>query len=196
MASLAAAKGALRRQVKAAVAAAGPEERASQSRRLVELCVAHPAYGAARRLALFVSLPDEPDTTELLRHALAAGKTCFIPRYDPGSRDMAMVRLSGWQQYLGLPVTAWGVRQPGDDAPAEAGPLDLVVVPGLAFTRAGDRLGRGKGYYDTYLAAQRTAHPSSPQTTLALALREQLVPTIPTDVTDVRIQHVLCADDA
>jgi len=162
---------------------------------LTKMLLGHPSYVEARRVALFVSLPDEIDTTEILRHAFDAGKTCFIPRYEPSSRHMDMVALTGWAQYDSLPVTAWGVRQPPEGAAAEEGTLDLVLVPGMAFTAQGDRLGRGKGYYDTYLSAQRTAHPLSPPATLALAFRQQLLPSIPTDATDFRIQHVLCAEE-
>lgn len=65
-----------------------------------------------------------------------------------------------------------------------------MLMPGLGFDRAGRRLGRGKGFYDTYL--QRCSrHPRGKPYTLALAFREQLCEEIPVDANDVLIDEVL-----
>ena len=65
--------------------------------------------------------------------------------------------------------------------------LDLVVMPGVAFTEAGARLGHGKGYYDKYLASLRDPKP----TTIALAFREQILDELPTGPHDVPVDLVL-----
>lgn len=69
-------------------------------------------------------------------------------------------------------------------------PLDLVLVPGVAFTSSGDRLGHGMGFYDKYL----TALPDPKPTTIALAFREQVVDNLPTTDLDYTIDHILTAD--
>lgn len=63
---------------------------------------------------------------------------------------------------------------------------DLLLVPGLAFTREGDRLGYGGGYYDRLLASLPSHVP-----TVALAFPEQILPSLPTEAHDVRVQSVL-----
>lgn len=65
----------------------------------------------------------------------------------------------------------------------------MIVMPGLGFTKDGDRLGRGKGYYDTYLqkCAEAGCHPF----TVALAFNEQIYDTVPTDTNDVPLDLVL-----
>ena len=68
------------------------------------------------------------------------------------------------------------------------GGLDLVLVPGLGFTVEGYRIGRGKGYYDRYL--YKCSQTPKPPVTIGLAFREQIVPSIPTDGTDVKLDHV------
>ncbi len=66
----------------------------------------------------------------------------------------------------------------------EARTLDLIILPGLAFTRCGKRLGYGGGYYDRYLLR-------APQAELiALAFAEQLCDDLPTDSHDRRVAHV------
>lgn len=71
-----------------------------------------------------------------------------------------------------------------------SGGLDLIIVPGVAFSTSGDRLGYGKGYYDRFfnnlLIAQK--HHA---TTVALAFKEQIVPYIPTDSHDIKMDIVL-----
>jgi len=71
-----------------------------------------------------------------------------------------------------------------------AGGLDLIVVPGLAFTVKGHRLGRGKGYYDVFLDKCRKIQVTPPLT-VGLAFSQQLVPYVPTDKDDICVDHVL-----
>jgi 5-formyltetrahydrofolate cyclo-ligase len=66
--------------------------------------------------------------------------------------------------------------------------IDLVIVPGLAFTNKGERLGRGKGYYDRFLATV-----SSKTRSLGLAYDFQILPSIPTTATDVNVDRVIFA---
>lgn len=68
--------------------------------------------------------------------------------------------------------------------------LDLVLLPGVAFTARGDRLGHGMGYYDKFLASLPEPKPS----TVALAFREQVVDELPTTELDYSLDAVLTAD--
>merc|ERR1711970_822756 len=109
---------------------------------------------------------------------------------------MDMVRIHNMDDYNSLPVTSWNIKQPADDdereEALESGGLDLILVPGLAFTKDGCRLGRGRGYYDTFL--ERCVRAERTVVTVALAFREQVVDQVPTDQHDVPVQHVLVAE--
>ena len=74
------------------------------------------------------------------------------------------------------------------------GGLDLILMPGLAFSKAGARLGRGKGYYDTYLQRCEKAMNRKP-VTIALAFKEQICESVPTTDHDVPIDIVLFDTD-
>jgi len=63
---------------------------------------------------------------------------------------------------------------------------DVVVVPGLAFTAAGDRLGQGGGWYDRYLAQVRSGC-----TTIGVCFAEQIVDTLPIEAHDITMDHVV-----
>ena len=104
---------------------------------------------------------------------------------------MEMVLLRNLKDYESLPLTKWNIRQPPEDDEmrevADASwQLDLVLVPGLAFTTAGERLGRGRGYYDAFLASC-----SADVAVVALAFDEQMVEQVPAGEKDFRVQRVV-----
>lgn len=84
-----------------------------------------------------------------------------------------------WCRSIGKQVAA------PDDAIDPTWP-DVVVVPGLAFTRAGDRLGQGGGWYDRFLAGTR-----GDCTTIGVGFDVQIVDRLPVEAHDVRLDHVV-----
>jgi 5-formyltetrahydrofolate cyclo-ligase len=75
-------------------------------------------------------------------------------------------------------------------------PLDVILMPGVAFTNNGDRLGHGMGYYDKYLQSYFNRFPNSNQhqtVLIGLAFREQIIDNVPTDENDWKLDIVLCA---
>lgn len=71
--------------------------------------------------------------------------------------------------------------------------IDLFIVPGVAFTRSGNRLGHGMGYYDKYLTQHAEKYPHKKTTIMAVGLNEQIVPVeeLPMDDHDVRLNYVV-----
>lgn len=194
-ATVRAAKQALRRDIKGRVAALSDAEKRRQSRVVSQKLFSHPKYKSCSRIAVFLSMHDEVQTDEIIRDVFKRGKSCFIPRYESHSNHMDMLELHSLQDMETLPLTSWNIRQPSqdDDSREEAlaaGGLDLILMPGLGFDRAGNRLGRGKGFYDTYLE-RCIRHPRGKPYTIALAYKEQLCQAIPVDHNDVLIDEVL-----
>ncbi|XP_028257785.1 5-formyltetrahydrofolate cyclo-ligase [Parambassis ranga] len=200
MAALRAAKQALRKEIKRRVAAVSVEERRRQSLVLSQKLFRHPKYVSSQRIALFLSMDDEVCTQEIIKDVFKLGKSCFIPRYEStSSNHMDMLKLSSLQDMDTLPLTSWNIRQPAEDDNSReealaTGGLDLILMPGLGFDRSGKRLGRGKGFYDTYLE-RCIRHPRGKPYTIALAFKEQLCQEIPVDDNDVLIDEVLYEDD-
>ena len=156
------------------------EERRAASRRIFERAAAAPEFAAARCVGLFCSLSDEPDTAEALA-AWSRLKRVVVPRvegeemrfydYDPAT----------------LVGGAFGIAEPGPEArlcrPDE---IDLLFVPGVAFTRSGARLGRGKGFYDRYLS-----QPGVRAVRIGVCYAHQLVDELPVEPHDVAMQRVV-----
>ena len=127
-----------------------------------------------------------------------SNKKCYVPRYfSDSSRPMEMVRLRDMDDYRGLPLTRWNIRQPPEDddtrevAPAQrpSDAIDLVLVPGLAFTPSGKRLGRGRGYYDAFLSSC----DRSKTEIVALAFEQQVLGDLPAGDRDFNVAKVISA---
>lgn len=115
------------------------------------------AYRRAKLVHTYVSSKEnEVDTRALIATCLEHGKQVAVPVVMPGAKTLAHALIDGLDQ---LVVGPWGLAQPDPVAaswlPAEAR-IDLVVVPGLAFDRRGQRIGWGSGYYDRFLAQVQT----------------------------------------
>eukprot|EP01147_Barroeca_monosierra_P008676 gene8676-1069_t len=177
-------KSELRRWAKQLLAALTKQEKITEAAKICHKINALSAYQNAKRVAFFLSMPDE--------NALAAGKSCFVPRYT--KECMNMYKVKDWEDVLTLPKTKWNIAQPEDareDALSNGG-LDIIIVPGLLFSKTGGRLGRGKGYYDSYIKRLRGEGLTGP-TLIAIGFDCQLVDDVPMQEHDQRVDHILTA---
>ncbi len=132
-------------------------------------------------LFCFLSMPGELATYSLIRAARQAGKTVAVPRIEDG--DIRFLELPAG--VATPPRDQWGIPVPDPSWPAvdaaRAGKV-LVCTPGLAFDREGNRLGRGKGYYDRFLSRARAA--GAHLIAIGIAFSDQVVPEVPHGETD------------
>jgi len=104
------------------------------------------SYIEARRLFLYRSTDDEVDTRAIAEDALSKGKELFYPQLS--GDDMYLVR---YTKDTEMRRNFYGIDEPIGEP--YHGSVDLVIVPLLGFDRTHTRLGRGKGYYDRFLAS-------------------------------------------
>ncbi|XP_034479949.1 5-formyltetrahydrofolate cyclo-ligase [Drosophila innubila] len=189
-------KVALRKRMKQLLGCITPESRAKQSQAVTAKVLQNEAFRQAQRVSIYLSTSDELDTTAIICEMLRLEKIVFVPSYQ--GTKMKMVRLRDITDYDNLPMTKWNIKQPDfkesrEDAMTNGHGIDLFIVPGVAFTRSGNRMGHGMGYYDKYLTQHAEKYPHKKITIMALALNEQIVPTeeLPMDEHDVRLQFVV-----
>lgn len=140
-------KAELRKQVLHEMKALSQEKKQAMNRALTERFLRHPFYQEAKVIATYLSFPHEFQTQELIEQALKDGKKVLIPKTYPKGR-MEFVVYDPQQ----LVKTSFGLLEPqGNLEVVEPSQIDLIHVPGLAFTTEGYRIGYGGGYYDRYL---------------------------------------------
>uniref|UniRef100_A0A8C5SG39 5-formyltetrahydrofolate cyclo-ligase n=1 Tax=Laticauda laticaudata TaxID=8630 RepID=A0A8C5SG39_LATLA len=131
-AKLHAAKRALRAELKRRLEGLSEAEKLRQSRLLAGKVMVHPCYLSSRRIAVFLSMPDEVQTNEIIKDIFQKGKECFIPWYKSQSSHMDMVKLASYEEIASLPLTSWNIHQPAEDdmredALATAGKFEIVT---------------------------------------------------------------------
>ena len=137
----------LRKKILQEMKALSQEQKQAMDRALTERFLRHPFYQEAKVIATYLSFPHEFQTQELIEQALKDDKKVLIPKTYPKGR-MEFVVYDPQQ----LVKTSFGLLEPqGDLEVVEPSQIDLIHVPGLAFTAEGYRIGYGGGYYDRYL---------------------------------------------
>ncbi|XP_074650246.1 5-formyltetrahydrofolate cyclo-ligase-like [Tubulanus polymorphus] len=194
MASIAAAKQALRKQVKTLLKQLQPSQIMTQSNKICEKLIAHPDFQKSHRISVYLSMTKEVNTERIFEEILKTGKKCFIPYYKGDNMEMLLMKSQA--DYDSLPETAWKIKQPADDDvqnrenALNTGGLDLILVPGLAFSKDGNRCGRGRGYYDKYLQRCIDETNKTP-VTIGLAFSEQIVDDVPVTPNDFKVDAVI-----
>jgi 5-formyltetrahydrofolate cyclo-ligase len=159
------------------------EKRASDSATICELLKQQAFWLNSRSILFFAPLPNEVDVWPLLAEALAAGKTSALPRFDATTQNYAARRVRDLRSEI--MTGQFGIREPKPGCakiPTEK--LDLILVPGVAFDLRGNRLGRGKGYYDRLL---QKASGSK----VGIAFDEQIVEKIAPEAHDKLMDFIL-----
>lgn len=146
----------LRAQIKTAIAHLKPSDKENASLFVCLQIIGTAEWQQAETVLLYTALSDEIDLSLLIQDAEGSGKKVILP-------------------------------MPTADAPAIADEvlqqIDLAIIPGRAFTTGGDRMGRGKGYYDRLLAQLHCPKWGA-------AFKCQILPQIPTDPWDVKLDKI------
>ena len=169
----------LRNRVRAKVAAMGGEAKERASSEIISCLREHIMVSGARVVALFSPLHDEPRIMRLVNE-LSLRLSVALPRVEGD-----VMRFYCYSPES-LRVGAFGIDEPQDTPLVEPWEIDLMVVPGVAFTNDGARMGRGKGFYDKYMShCDFRAHK------VGVCFREQLVDNIPTEPHDIRMDCII-----
>jgi 5-formyltetrahydrofolate cyclo-ligase len=155
-------------------------EPTAQSERIITELEALMEERKVKVLHSFLPMGSEVDLFPLLDRAVAKGIAVYAPKTLKG-RVLEHYRYTG-QQHL-IPGV-FGTRHPSGDVPY-VGTFDMILVPGLAFTAAGDRLGYGAGYYDTFLKQHTKAH------TVAVCFPFQVLAALPVEAHDHPVERVV-----
>lgn len=134
-------------------------------------------YINAKVIGLYKSLSSEVNTDKLLEYSLEVGKVVLLPRVVENEIKFYRYNLND-----SLEKSKFGVLEPLESSNDYS--IDLVIVPGVAFTIDGNRLGFGKGYYDRFLANKNIK-------TIGICFKEQICDYIPVNENDIKINKII-----
>jgi 5-formyltetrahydrofolate cyclo-ligase len=160
-------------------------DRDNKSREIADKLFAHAAFQKAQVILFYASLPGEVETFAMMERAIQLKKRVALPIIVRDQRKMIPILTDSLQ---GLENGTYGISEPRLHADKALGvdQIDAVIVPGLAFDKANNRLGRGAGYYDRFLAElpDKTA-------TIGLAFDFQLSDCLPKEGHDVPLRYII-----
>lgn len=174
-------KALLRAEMKARRSRLSPDERAAFSRTACERLLN--ASGDFGLVAVYLATAEEIDLTGFIRALWARGARLAAPAWN--GRDYSLRRLSTLDE-AGFREGPFGVREPVGGEAVAPEDVTLWIVPGLAFTREGARLGYGGGWYDRLLAQ---AHPRARR--IACAYPFQVLAALPTEPHDRPLDEIV-----
>jgi 5-formyltetrahydrofolate cyclo-ligase len=162
-----------------------PDERARRSRAIGDRLFALPELRGAETLLLFSSFGAEVDTSSMIERAHAEDRRVLLPYVEEGAMETAE-HAPGDE----LLPSSYGAGEPARREPADPQEIDAVIAPGLAFDRAGRRLGYGGGYYDRWLRRSR-----SDAARIGICFAHQVVDRVPAGSSDERVRVVITEDE-
>jgi 5-formyltetrahydrofolate cyclo-ligase len=183
---ISAVKKSLRKMIRERLATMNPAVAHAKSMAACRRLVAQPEFERAKAIMIYLPMPDEVDLTPVALRGWQEQKIIAAPRISWDRRHMIPIEIRSLESVV---EGRRGLREPGDGEPVPLQMLDLVVVPALAYDRRGNRLGRGAGFYDRFLAS-----PTFRGVATGLAFREQLTEDVPVCENDVPV-HMLVTDE-
>eukprot|EP00208_Stichococcus_sp_RCC1054_P006646 CAMPEP_0206137728 /NCGR_PEP_ID=MMETSP1473-20131121/2799_1 /ASSEMBLY_ACC=CAM_ASM_001109 /TAXON_ID=1461547 /ORGANISM="Stichococcus sp, Strain RCC1054" /LENGTH=221 /DNA_ID=CAMNT_0053530943 /DNA_START=120 /DNA_END=785 /DNA_ORIENTATION=- len=150
----------------------------------------------------------EVDTTSILQQFVPPAdpaQRCYVPIVVDNNANMRLLHLDSMDGVQAVPP--FGIRepsltyangQPREDVLEAAEPLEVLVMPGLAFDHTGSRLGRGGGYYDAFISRCRQRAETlnrPPPVLVALAFQAQLVDSVPMSDHDQKVDVLVTSED-
>ena len=177
-------KAQLRRIIKSRLVQIDEAERVEKSRKACQHLIETDELTKAHTVMIYLPFSHEVDTTAVILHCWQREKAVVVPKVSWQQRHMIPVEINSLES--GISTGAGGLRNPVTGIPMPIEDIDMVVAPGLAFDRKGNRLGRGGAYYDRFLASEQLK-----ATVCSLAFAEQIVDVVPVEEHDRKIDFII-----
>lgn len=114
---------------------------------IIEKLMMNETYKSARGIFIYIGFGSEINTKIIIREALNSGKEVYVPKVI--KKEMILIKIDSLEN---LVTSSYRILEPiGDKSDLDVNKLDLIVMPGVAFDKSGNRLGYGGGYYDKFL---------------------------------------------
>jgi 5-formyltetrahydrofolate cyclo-ligase len=179
-------KSALRSSLKSILSIHSDEANIDASRDLSDQLHTSALYLSTTTILAYAALPEEISLDPFILTALDDGKQICIPQIDWETKSMHPAQINNLD--TDLETGRYSVRAPRDGCPlVDPNDIDMILIPGLAFDRNFNRLGRGAGFYDRMIESL----PSPRPTLIGVCFACQIVETVPTEPHDYPMDRVI-----
>ena len=157
-----------------------------KSNRIADKLIKFDKYQQSEKIMLYIATKTEVQTQRIIESAQKDNKNIYIPLIIKEQHDLIPSLVNDFEKEIALGNL--GIYQPKEDFHRFFPPsiLDMVIVPGVAFTQQGLRLGRGGGYYDRFLKKL-----SGQAYSVALAFEMQIIEEIPLEKNDIPVDCII-----
>ena len=168
------------------------DTRAAYSAAITERLLQLPEYRQATTVLGYMNFGAEFASAQWVKQVLADGKLLILPKVNHHTKQLDLYRVDDLENQLAL--GSWGILEPVIERCERLSSLnevEFVLLPGVAFSRDGARLGYGGGFYDKLLAGV-THRPAL----VAAAFSLQIIEQIPQEATDIKVEWIITEQEA
>lgn len=148
---------------------------------IIDRLLRHPRIKSAKRILMYYSLPDEVYTHEAIIQLANKGKEVFLPVV----LDNFEMELHKFSRKENMSEGSFNIMEPTGHKYTDFDKIDVAVIPAIAYDEKNNRLGRGKGYYDRFLAKIPLAYK------IGVCFDFQRITNLPVDKNDVPVDEVI-----
>ena len=174
-------KKAARQRIKKLVSVMTPESKAAQSDAIWERLEQNKTFQDSTDILIYWSMDDEVQTPAFIQKWTAAGKRFYLPSIQ--GEDLVVKRYAGTSNLT--PGQSFSIPEPTGEPISDLSTITLVIVPGRAFDAQGNRMGRGRGFYDRLLSQLPHAIKAG------VSFDCQKLPSVSVDAGDIKMDFVI-----
>ena len=159
-----------------------PTEKSSLSLRIKQNLFGSEEFKSANSMLCYASFGSEVETRLIIKEILAK-KRCFLPKVSGNELKIFLIH-----SLSELIPGYCGILEPNAETETELKEIELIIVPGLVFSKDGGRIGYGRGFYDRLLGRTRSIK-------IGLCFSCQLTEEIPMNQQDQKVDRIVTEDE-
>ncbi|MGL4572166.1 MAG: 5-formyltetrahydrofolate cyclo-ligase [Clostridium sp.] len=157
-------------------------EKTTMDNKIIETFINTIEYKKCKQILIYIGFGSEINTKKLIEYALEDGKEVYVPKVI--KEDMVFIRINNLEN---LVTSNYGILEPiGDKSDFNVDKLGIVIMPGVAFDKHGNRIGYGGGYYDKFLNNNVINGKK-----IALLYSFQIIDSIPREEHDIKVDSLI-----
>ncbi|MGL6187384.1 MAG: 5-formyltetrahydrofolate cyclo-ligase [Clostridium chrysemydis] len=162
------------------------EENSLKDSKIFKNLISLNSYKRAKKIFIYIGFGSEINTKSLIKIMLKEGKEVFVPKVL--EEEMIALKITSLNNLI---ESKFKILEPvGEKSDIDGEEFDLIIMPGVAFDRSGNRIGYGKGYYDKYLKDIKSDIKK-----IALAYELQLIEEIETEEHDLKVDSIITENE-